>query len=116
MAGMGPGAIVILHLINPTEKFWGILEELVPAGVILRGLNLGSFDDWLAQAVRGGRQALGLSTMFVPLFRVERMFLDEEVGEVASYRQRFEERTGRSVESYLGLTIAPQDDDGPKPS
>lgn len=116
MARMGPGSIVILHLINPTEKFWGVLEELVPAGVILHGLNLGSFDDWLAQAVRGGRQALGLSTMFVPLFRVERMFLDDEVGEVASYRQRFEQRVGKSVESYLGLAPGSEEEDGPKPS
>jgi hypothetical protein len=103
MPRMRPGSIVILHLINPTEKFWGVLEELVPAGVILYGLNLSSFDDWLAQAVRGERQTLGLATMFVPLFRVERMFVDDDVGEVASYRQRFERRVGRTVEEYLGL-------------
>ena len=85
-----PGALVIVHLVNPTEKFWGMLQELGVAGVMLRGINLSSFDDWMAQATRPGDQTLGLSTMFVPLFRVERIFLDEPVGEVESYRQRFE--------------------------
>ncbi|HEY4563822.1 MAG TPA: hypothetical protein VIJ36_12635 [Thermoanaerobaculia bacterium] len=98
-----PGSLVIVHLVNPTEKFWGVLQELGVAGVMLRGINVSSFDDWMAQAVRKGDQTLGLSTMFVPLFRVERIFLDEAVGEVESYRQRFRQRVGMDVERYLGL-------------
>lgn len=114
---MRSGSVVILHLINPTEKFWGVLEELVPAGIILYGLNLSSFDDWMAQA-SSGQQSLGLATMFVPLFRVERMFVDEEVGEVASYRQRFERRVGVTVEEYLGIAgpPAPREERGSAPS
>ena len=100
---LAPGAIVIVHLINPTEKFWGVLLDLGVAGVALRGINVGSFDDWMSQAARRGDQTLGLSTMFVPLFRVERIFLDEPVGEVESYQQRFSRRVGVPVESYLGL-------------
>lgn len=98
-----PGSIVVLHLANPTEKFWGILQELATAGVYLRGISVGSFDDWMAQAVRGKDQTLGLCGMFVPLFRVERIFLDEPVGEVESYQQRFSRRVGVAVERYLGL-------------
>lgn len=98
-----PGSLVIVHLINPTEKFWGVLQELGVAGVMLRGINVSSFDDWMAQAVRHEDQTLGLSTMFVPLFRVERIFLDEAVGEVESYRQRFQRRVGMGVEKYLGM-------------
>lgn len=97
------GALVIVHLVNPTEKFWGVLHELGTAGVVLRGINVSTFDDWMAQAARGETQTLGLSTMFVPLFRVERIFLDEAVGEVESYRQRFQRRVGMPVERYLGL-------------
>ncbi len=67
---IGPGSLVIVHLVNPTEKFWGVLQELGVAGVMLRGINVSSFDDWMAQAMRPGEQSLGLSTMFVPLFRV----------------------------------------------
>ena len=103
MTTIRPGALVIVHLINPTEKFWGVLQDLAVAGVMLRGINVSSFDDWMAQAVRPGDQTLGLSTMFVPLFRVERIFLDEAVGEVESYRQRFEQRVGVPVERYLGI-------------
>ena len=108
------GAVVIVHLINPTEKFWGLLGDLGVAGVTLRGINLTSFDDWMRQAARPGEQSLGLSTMFVPLFRVERIFLDEPVGEVESYRQRFERRVGLPVERYLGLEAS--DDDSQIPS
>ena len=40
--------------------------------------------------------------MFVPLFRVERLFLDEPVGGVASYRETFERRVGTAVETAFG--------------
>jgi hypothetical protein len=98
-----PGSIVVVHLTNPTEKFWGVLQELAMTGVYLRGISLSSFDDWMAEAVRGRDQTLGLCAMFVPLFRVERVFLDEPVGEVESYQQRFSRRVGMPVESYLRL-------------
>jgi hypothetical protein len=98
-----PGSIVVVHLNNPTEKFWGVLQELAMAGVYMRGLGVSSFDDWMAQAVRGKDQTLGLCAMFVPLFRVERIFLDEPVGEVESYQQRFQRRVGVPVARYLGL-------------
>ncbi|HEX4961429.1 MAG TPA: hypothetical protein VF173_11365 [Thermoanaerobaculia bacterium] len=111
-----PGSLVIVHLVNPTEKFWGILHDLGVAGVMLRGINVSSFDDWMAQAVRPGDQSLGLSTMFVPLFRVERIFLDEAVGEVESYRQRFQSRVGVAVERYLGLEDEGGEESGEVPS
>ena len=98
------GSIIICHLVNPTEKFWGVLESLDSTGIVIRGINLASFDDWMMQAARKEETpSLGLSTMFVPLFRLERLFLDEQVGEVESYRQRFRERVGIDVESFLGL-------------
>jgi hypothetical protein len=97
-------SIVICHLVNPTEKFWGVLESLDSTGIVIRGINVASFDDWMIQAARSERPSLGLSTMFVPLFRVERIFLDEQVGEVESYRQRFSGFVGSSVEAFLGLT------------
>jgi hypothetical protein len=41
--------------------------------------------------------------MFVPLFRVERIFLDEPAGAIKSYAQRFQDVVGRSVNDYLSL-------------
>jgi hypothetical protein len=96
-----PGAIVLIHLANPPEQFWGILEDLQPAGVTFRGLNVGSFEDFLAQAASGEELSLGFSTLFVPMFRVERIYLDEQVGTVRSYRRRFEDRVGRPLGAFL---------------
>ncbi len=100
---LAPGALVVVHLANPTEKFWGALERLEPVGVVFRAISLDFFEDWVNELSRGEGSSLGLSTIFVPLFRVERIFLDEAVGEVESYRQRFQRRVGMRVERYLGL-------------
>lgn len=100
---MKPGAIVLLHLTSPTEKFWGVLLSLEPVGVELRGINLNSFDDWVSEIAAREGQALGLVTMFVPMARLERLFLDEPVGEVESYRERFERRVGADIDGWLGL-------------
>jgi hypothetical protein len=101
--GFDPSSLVIVNLVNPKEKFFGVLVALSPAGITLRAINLDSFDDWLRQIAKGDEPNLDLITMFVPLFRVERVFLDEPVGEVESYQQRFSRRVGVPVESYLGL-------------
>jgi len=98
-----PGTIVIAHLVKPTEKLWGVLRSIDGPGVTFRGLNLDSFEDWIAQIGRDEPQSLGLVTMFVPLLRVERVFVDEQVGEVEGYCQRFERRVGMSIETYLAL-------------
>lgn len=96
-----PGSLVVVHLVQPSEKLWGVLGEVGVAGVTLQGINLSSFDDWMIQAARGETQTLGLATTFVPMHRVERVFLDEAVGEVESFEQRFERRVGKTVTQYL---------------
>ena len=101
---MNAGSLVIVHLAQPTEKLWGVLLRLAPEGITVRAINLSSFDDW-ARAVARREPTLDLATMFVPLFRVERMFLDEQVGEVESYSQRFHRMAGVAVESHLGLGV-----------
>ena len=104
---------MVAHLAHPTEKLWGILLELDLTGMVLRGISVTTFDEWMFQAARRDEpMTLGLSTMFVPLARVERIFLDEQVGEVQSYRQRFAREAGVTVESFLGL----EEDDGEVPS
>ncbi len=101
-----PGSAVIVHLTGPSEKYWGVLGEIGVAGVLIRGIGIESFDDWTAQVARGEGRTLDLATMFFPLFRIERIFLDEPVGEVESYCQRFAKRVGRGVEEFLGLEAA----------
>ena len=100
---LAPGALVVVHLANPSEKFWGVLESIDPVGLTLRGIGLDSFDTWARQVASTEPPSLGLATMFAPLFRVERVFLDEQVGEVESYRQRFARYAGLPAERFLGL-------------
>ena len=111
--GIEPGSIVILYLANPSEKYWGVLESLTQTGITLRALNLSSFEDWLRSVINDLEPSLGLATIFFPLSRVERMFLDEQVGQVESMAQSFERRVGKSVEAYLGLIAETEEAEEP---
>jgi hypothetical protein len=99
--GFEPSSLVIVNLVTPKEKFFGVLRALSPAGATIRAINLESFDDWARQIARDEEPNLDAVTMFVPLFRVERIFLDEPAGAIKSYSQRFEDVVGRSVREYL---------------
>ena len=101
--GFEKHSLVIINLVNPKEKFFGVLTALSAAGITLRGINLDSFDDWVRQVAHGEEANLDLVTMFVPLFRVERVFLDEPCGAIRSYGQRFEDAVGTALANYLGL-------------
>jgi hypothetical protein len=101
--GFDPSSLVIVNLINPKEKFFGILASLSPAGVTLRGINLDAYEDWIRQIAHREEADLDVATMFFPLFRVERIYLDEPSGAIKSYAQRFHEVTGMPVLTYLGL-------------
>ena len=101
--GFAKDALVILNLVNPKEKFFGLLNALSAAGITVRGINLDSFDDWVREVARGEESNLDLITMFLPLFRVERIFLDEPSGAIKSYAQRFEDAVGTPLAKYLGL-------------
>jgi hypothetical protein len=101
--GFAPSALIILNLVNPKEKFFGVLTALSPAGVTMRGINLDAFEDWIHQIARNEEPDLDLITMFVPLFRVERIFLDEPSGAIKSYGQRFEQVAGVPLRTFLGM-------------
>lgn len=101
--GFPPASLIIVNLVNPKEKFFGVLMALSPAGVTIRGINLDSFEDWIHQIARNEELGLDLIAMFVPLFRVERIFLDEPSGAIKSYGQRFEEVIGIPIRTFLGL-------------
>src|SRR5256885_420397 len=101
--GFAPASLIIANLVNPKEKFFGVLVALSAAGITIRGINLDAFEDWIHQIARNEDSDLDLITMFVPLFRVERIFLDEPSGAIKSYAQRFEEVVGMTVHQYLNL-------------
>ncbi len=98
--GIEPGAPVIVYLHSPREKTWGLLLELRSAGIFIRGIDLNTFDDWVKMIVSGDRN-MGLTHVFVPMWRVERIVLDESVDEIPSLAARFFARVGLTVNEYL---------------
>ncbi len=94
---------VVIYLRDPKEKVWGLLLSLNPTGVVVRGLDLAAFDDWMRQEAKGETPLLGLLTLFYPMHRLERLERDEAVGPLPSYADRFEREVGRTVFESLGL-------------
>jgi hypothetical protein len=93
---------VVINLQNPREKVWGILLSIEVAGVNVMGIDLNSFEDW-SRAVARGDETMGLSTIFLPMHRVERIHLDENIGGIQSCAEIFQSRVGKDVWSHLGL-------------
>lgn len=100
---------VIVSLHSPREKVWGVLLSIQNHGVTLRGIDLNSFDDWIREVGRG-ETGIGLSTVFFPMHRVERVLLDEGTGSILSMVDVFQSRVGRDLWAYLNLS-RPSDED-----
>lgn len=99
---LGPGTPVVVYLHSPKEKVWGMLVSTHGAGIVVRGLDLAVFDDWMRQEARGDEALIGLTTLFYPMHRVERMEQDETVGPLVSYADRFAQQVGKTVTELLG--------------
>ncbi len=112
-SGSGPefvaGALVLVTLNAPREKFWGSVLDISPAGISLRGIDLYSFDDFAGMARAG--DAVTPSAVFFPMHRVERMELDVRNGDIPSLRERFEVKVGRDLAEFFGAEI--DRDEGP---
>jgi methylmalonyl-CoA epimerase len=100
--GIEPGQPVLVYLRDPSEKLWGILRRLDAHGLMLEGIDLSSFDDWVAQLQRGEEAAVGPSLLFLPMMRIEKLLLDRPSGSLPSLAARFLERTGRTLDEALG--------------
>jgi hypothetical protein len=94
-----PGAIVIVTLCNPREKFWGMILALAPEGLSLSGVELASFED-LTVMVKDG-EPFTPAVVFFPMHRVERVELDLSDGNLPSLSQRFQSKTGLEPSTVL---------------
>jgi hypothetical protein len=99
----GSGAVVIVTLGNPREKFWGMVLALAPEGLSLSGIELASFED-LAVLVKEG-EPYTAAVVFFPMHRIERVELDLPDGNLPSLSQRFLAKTGRQPSSLLGPAL-----------
>ena len=100
MATISSGDAIILVLHSPREKCWGVLDRIDAAGVFVRGLDLNAFDDWV-RAIAHDEPFMGLSDLFFPMWRVERVSRDESAGGVSSLAEQLEQRTGRSLQDVF---------------
>ncbi|HVB59522.1 MAG TPA: hypothetical protein VNE63_24200 [Candidatus Acidoferrales bacterium] len=98
---MEPHSIVVVSLHSPKERVWGELIDMSSAGVTVRGIDLGGFDDFISQVLHPEGDRIGLPTLFFPMLRVERIALDEARGSVPSMAEMFEKKIGRSLANYL---------------
>jgi len=85
------GNVVVVDCSNPKEKLWGVLVRLDLTGVVVRGLDINSVEDWLRQEKAGEPSMIGPSTVFIPMHRVHRVYLDESSAAVSSFADRYAE-------------------------
>ena len=48
-----PGAMVVVTLGNPRDKFWGMILSLAPEGLSMSGIELASFEDLVVMVKDG---------------------------------------------------------------
>lgn len=96
-------SIVIVSLTGPKEKTWGQLIALHASGVTVRGIDLDSFDDFVRQLLHQEEVTVGMTTVFYPMQRVERIAWDESSGTLPSLADRFRAKVGLSIQEYLGI-------------
>lgn len=86
------GAMVVVTLGNPRDKFWGMILSLAPEGLALSGIELASFEDLIVMVKEG--EAYSPAVVFFPMHRIERIELDLPDGSLSSLTQRFAAKTG----------------------
>ena len=96
-----PGALVLITLNSPREKFFGAILDLAPPGLSVRGIELNSFED-VATMVKAG-ELVTPAAVFFPMHRIERVDLDARSGEIPSLAERFFSKTGHD---FAGLLAA----------
>ena len=101
------GTFVVLYIREPREKIWGVLHDLNPAGVAIRGIELRSFDDWLRDRMQENPEGITPSLTFYPLARVEKILADEDSDGVPSLAEQVRARTGREAAELLENAVGP---------
>lgn len=90
---------MVATLGSPREKFWGRLLDLDQRGIVLCGVLLDAFDDFVRQ-LRDGEAAVPL-TIFYPMHRVQSIEVERNDGPVPSLLQRFCRETGADPDAVF---------------
>lgn len=97
---MEPGNIIILYLHSPKERIWGQLKSYSGIGIVIKGLDINSFEDWCRQTAKN-ETGIGLTTVMYPTYRIEKMILDEAIGGMQSMSDKFRELVGKDIQQFL---------------
>jgi len=100
---MNPDTLLVAYLHSPKERIWGVLRSQDGSGLWLEGIDLHSFEDWARQVARKEDSGMGLSLVFYPMLRVEKLVVDRSVPGQPSLADSFQSIVGLQVETYLGL-------------
>lgn len=95
------GQLVVAVLHSPRERLWGRLLGLEDSGLALRGLELTPWEEVLNMVRTGDAEHVSMGTRFVPLHRLETLYLDEPSSGARSLAQEFQDRTGLDPQAFL---------------
>ncbi len=99
MSKIENGDAVIVLLQNPREKLFGILSEISTTGVFLRGLDLDYLDEWTKE-IANDEMFLPLSETFLPMWRIEKITLDESSDLLPSLSEKFYGQTNLNFSDF----------------
>jgi len=102
------GDLVVVILQGPRERIWGRLLGLDAAGLAIRGLDLTPWEEVLTLVRTGESEQVALGTRFLPMHRVEAMYLDEPSSGAPSLAQSFQDRTGQDPLTFLATPQPPK--------
>ncbi|MDP1832744.1 MAG: hypothetical protein Q8K67_11845 [Geothrix sp.] len=103
-----PGELVVVVLQSPRERVWGRILGLDAAGVALRGLDLTPWEEVLTLVRTGQADQVALGTRFLPMHRVETMYLDEASSGAPSLADDFRARSGQDPHAFLADPPTPK--------
>jgi hypothetical protein len=95
------GQLVVLVLREPKERIWGRLLGLEGSGIVIRGVDLTPWEEILVLVKRGEQDQVSLATRFLPMHRIESLYLDEPSSGVCSLAEEFLQRTGAEPRDFL---------------
>ena len=95
------GQLIVAVLHSPRERIWGALLGLDGPGLAIRGLELTPWEEVLTQVRNGHADLVSLYTRFVPMHRLESVYLDERSSGVPSLAEVFQDRTAQDPLAFL---------------
>lgn len=95
------GQLVVVVLHSPRERLWGALLGLEGPGLAIRGIDVAPWEEVLSLVRKGMADQVSLSTRFLPMHRIESLYLDERSSGVPSLGELFRDRTGLEPRNFL---------------